>query len=93
MPLQELQTEGHYTSTVVGCVLRGSVGSSSVLHCNSVCCDCVSLCVLVTVQKMSKLTPQPFLNLFKPFLHSNYLQWQRTTHNTCNAYSVHGESE
>ena len=44
VPLQELQTEGHYTSTVVGCVFNDSpntVGSDSVLHCNSVCCNSV----------------------------------------------------
>ena len=96
VPLQELQVEGHCTNTVVGCVLSGSprtVGSGSVFHWKRVCCDRVSLCVLVTVQKMSKLIPHPFLNLLKPFLCDSYLQCQRATHNMCNAYSVHGESE
>ena len=30
VPLQELQIEGHYTSTVVGCVLSGSPSSVGV---------------------------------------------------------------
>ena len=98
VPLQELQAEGHCTSTVAGgwdvCfkpltvyiyILYQALLGVALPYTARVC--------FVTVQKMSKLTPEPFLNLFKPFLPNNYLQCQRATHNTCNAYSVHGESE
>ena len=77
MPLQELQMEEHYTSTVVGCVLSGlpnTGGSGSVLHCNDVQTDSTA-----------------FLEPVKAFLPNNSLQCQRAAHNTCNAYSVHGE--